>query len=163
MFEGALESAISIEMSSNREQTPNLWWPADHSWCVASEIDLPWTYVAGSSELIGCLLDDDRLETTPSSPEFLISPGTTGWLSDLIQNAVDEVISTGSVTLTLPIGTVNVEWEPSRRRGRGRISTRSQTGGWSSGGSQIHARSPVQLRDQIGIHIQHAVFGLSAV
>jgi hypothetical protein len=30
------------------EQTPNLWWPEDHAWCVATEIDLNSTYVACS-------------------------------------------------------------------------------------------------------------------
>jgi hypothetical protein len=26
-------------------QSPNLWWPDDHAWCVATEIDLNTTYV----------------------------------------------------------------------------------------------------------------------
>src|SRR4051794_31803635 len=41
---------------------PNLWWPEDRAWVVASDIDLPSTYIAGSVELAERLVADDRLE-----------------------------------------------------------------------------------------------------
>jgi hypothetical protein len=31
---------------------PDLWWPIDRAWFVASDTDLEWTYVAGSAELV---------------------------------------------------------------------------------------------------------------
>ncbi len=34
------------------DQTPNLWWPEDRAWFVATEIDLAWTYVGGREALI---------------------------------------------------------------------------------------------------------------
>lgn len=37
--------------------SPNLMWPADRAWFVATEIDLPWTGIAGSGELVADLLD----------------------------------------------------------------------------------------------------------
>jgi hypothetical protein len=43
-------------------QSPNLFWPDDHAWCVATEIDLDSTYVGGSTRLIADLLANDRLE-----------------------------------------------------------------------------------------------------
>jgi len=46
-------------------QGPNLWWPDDRSCCVASEIDLPWTYVGGSEALISDVLGDTRLGAKP--------------------------------------------------------------------------------------------------
>ena len=46
---------------------PNLWWPADRAWCVASEIDLPWTYVGGSKTLIAEVLGDPELIAQPLS------------------------------------------------------------------------------------------------
>lgn len=46
---------------------PNLWWPADRTWCVASEIDLPWTYVGGSHQLIETVLADSELGARPLS------------------------------------------------------------------------------------------------
>jgi hypothetical protein len=44
------------------EWSPNLWWPDDRAWCVATEIDLDSTYVGGSGALIRELLDDSRFE-----------------------------------------------------------------------------------------------------
>jgi hypothetical protein len=46
---------------------PNLWWPADRAWCVASEIDLPWTYVGGSKTVIAEVLGDPELRAQPLS------------------------------------------------------------------------------------------------
>jgi hypothetical protein len=40
----------------------NLWWPADHAWCVATEIDLDSTYVGGSEACIEELLANSELE-----------------------------------------------------------------------------------------------------
>ena len=37
-------------------QSPSLWWPPDHRWCVATEIDFAWTYVGGSASLIAQLV-----------------------------------------------------------------------------------------------------------
>jgi hypothetical protein len=47
-------------------QSPNLWWPDDHAWCVASEIDFRSTYLGGSRALIDRVLDDERFEALPA-------------------------------------------------------------------------------------------------
>jgi hypothetical protein len=47
-------------------QSPNMWWPRDHSWFVASEIDFAWTYVCGSAELIAAVLASPQLEAHPA-------------------------------------------------------------------------------------------------
>jgi hypothetical protein len=49
-------------------QSPNLFWPQDHAWCVASEIDLFCTLVAGSEALALALMDDRRLEAWRVQP-----------------------------------------------------------------------------------------------
>ena len=46
---------------------PNLWWPVDRAWCVASEIDLPYTYVGGRAELIGQILASPALESVAAT------------------------------------------------------------------------------------------------
>lgn len=46
---------------------PNLWWPDDRAWFVASEIDLVSTYVGGPGAAIAELLHDPLLEVVPSS------------------------------------------------------------------------------------------------
>jgi hypothetical protein len=49
-------------------QSPNLFWPQDHTWCVASEIDLFCTLVAGSDALAEALVSDPRLEAWRVQP-----------------------------------------------------------------------------------------------
>ncbi|MFT3899874.1 MAG: hypothetical protein QM728_06480 [Gordonia sp. (in: high G+C Gram-positive bacteria)] len=41
---------------------PNMIWPIDLSWAVATEIDFNWTLVGGTRELIDTILADDRFE-----------------------------------------------------------------------------------------------------
>ena len=43
-------------------QTPNQLWPADHSWFLASDVDLDSTVVGGSRGLIDELLASDAIE-----------------------------------------------------------------------------------------------------
>jgi hypothetical protein len=66
LFEGSLEAAIEIGWTMPGgtfvPQSPNLFWPSDHAWCVASEIDLFCTLVAGSNALITELAGEPRLE-----------------------------------------------------------------------------------------------------
>lgn len=43
--------------------TPDLWWPEDRAWCVASEKDFTWTYIGGSRSLVDSLLAHPGLRT----------------------------------------------------------------------------------------------------
>jgi hypothetical protein len=42
--------------------SPNLVWPADHAWCVTTDIDSTWTGVGGTAALADDLLADPALE-----------------------------------------------------------------------------------------------------
>ncbi|WP_063023530.1 hypothetical protein [Nocardia niwae] len=53
--------------------SPNLIWPADQAWFVATEIDLPWTGVAGSAALIEALRADAALDTEEVQPSSDLS------------------------------------------------------------------------------------------
>jgi hypothetical protein len=55
-----------IAKAQGWEDGPNLWWPDDRAWCVASEIDLPYTYVGGSQELIDAILASPAIEALPA-------------------------------------------------------------------------------------------------
>jgi hypothetical protein len=68
LYAGAIEAARAL-LEFPRWQTPNLWWPDDRAWCVASEIDFCSTYVGGSPALIERVLGDERLEAIPVRPE----------------------------------------------------------------------------------------------
>jgi hypothetical protein len=54
-------------------QSPNLFWPQDHAWCVATEIDLFCTLVAGSEALAQALVGDPLLEAWRVQPADLIA------------------------------------------------------------------------------------------
>ncbi len=45
---------------------PNLWWPDDGAWFVATEIDFVSTYLAGGTEAIQAVLTEPDLEALPS-------------------------------------------------------------------------------------------------
>ena len=46
-------------------QSPSLFWPADRSWCVATEIDFDSTLVGGTVELVAAVLAAPGLEAWP--------------------------------------------------------------------------------------------------
>lgn len=72
LFEGPLADAgrwgaVPYDVDIPRDiNSPNLLWPADHAWFLATEVDQSWTGIAGSRALVAALLADDRLETVRS-------------------------------------------------------------------------------------------------
>jgi len=57
-------------------QSPNLLWPADRGWFLASEIDFNSTLVAGDTDLIANILACPALESWPVHPhDSLASDG----------------------------------------------------------------------------------------
>jgi hypothetical protein len=57
-------------------QTPNIVWPDDGAWCLATEIDLDSTYVGASEECIERILLDPRLEAFPAYLEDRVDVGS---------------------------------------------------------------------------------------
>jgi hypothetical protein len=80
LFEGALEAANQFGWRLSEDcfipESPNLFWPQDRAWCVASEIDLYCTLVAGSESLAEALVADPRLETWRVLPEDPVTYGS---------------------------------------------------------------------------------------
>jgi hypothetical protein len=161
LYERPLLDATSFEIGGRRPQTPNLWWPSDRSWCVASEIDCQWTYLGGSRALIDEVLADDRIESLPASAGDPVFVEFAGWLAELIDRLIDEVTASGEASVELALGTVEVRWRPAWRRGRGQLTTRSsRTSGWSGGGTALNARDPLEFRRQLRFYVEHAVLSL---
>jgi hypothetical protein len=82
LFSGPLEAALDLGHWPSQDwfvpQSPNLIWPADNSWCVATEIDFDSTLIAGDQHLIDAVLDAEDLEATPIEPsDYLDSRGDT--------------------------------------------------------------------------------------
>lgn len=65
LLEGPLDAAGEVAMSLF-PQSPNLFWPEDRAWCVATEIDLDSTYLGGTAALVADVLADERLEAMPA-------------------------------------------------------------------------------------------------
>ncbi len=72
VFVGPLRAALTgrrPEPDWFEPQSPNLFWPADRAWCVATEIDFDSTLVGGSPELIEQLLAHPGLDAWPVHPD----------------------------------------------------------------------------------------------
>ena len=160
LYEGPVAGAMCFRTPDF--QSPNLWWPQDQSWCVASEIDLPWTYVAASRELIDELLTASRLEVLEISPNDPIRGELPTWLDRRIGAAVDEVIDAGSATLVFALGTVTATLTPGRTESV-LVSRSERRSGWGSATSFISSRDSEVMRRDVRRAIERAVFSLVQV
>jgi hypothetical protein len=57
-------------------RSPNIWWPDDRAWCVATEIDLMSTFAGGSAACAEAILGDTRFESFPLDPDQGIGEGS---------------------------------------------------------------------------------------
>jgi hypothetical protein len=66
-----LQGPIAGEGTEGRwgQISPNLIWPPDRSWLVASEVDFDSTLVGGSAELIEAIVDSPALEAWHVEPD----------------------------------------------------------------------------------------------
>lgn len=138
LFSGPVE-AITATADIGHGQTANLAWPADHAWCVASEIDLAWTYVGGSKALIEQVRVDERVEALlaePADPLARIEP----FVAELGERAVEELLDGGHTVITTSMGTVEGWLErPTRwRAGALRVRAEHDDGCMSSSGGPLH-------------------------
>lgn len=73
LFEGHVSEAVRIGRWNTEHwfsaQTPQFFWPADHAWCVATEIDEDSTVIGGSSELVDQLCASEDLEVLWIAPD----------------------------------------------------------------------------------------------
>jgi hypothetical protein len=134
---------------------PNLWWPADQAWCVATELDLPWTYVGGPLGLIEALLADERIEALRAAPGDLVyhvEPWVTEWATAL----TEQVLTRGEATLTTPRGSIR-SW----LSGDGWLHTeKSDPDGTGCGSGKTILTGGAGLRAEVGDYLTDAVLGL---
>lgn len=72
------EGSVALPSLRTREP-PSLWWPADRSWCVATDVDLMTTYVGATTATVDALLADDELEVLQ-----VLDAQSTTWEADLL-------------------------------------------------------------------------------
>ncbi len=74
LMRGPLKAVHALTGLAN--EVPNLWWPADRSWLVSSEIDSDVTYVGGSKALIGTLVGSEALSAVEVSISDPLDPSS---------------------------------------------------------------------------------------
>jgi hypothetical protein len=144
-------------------QCASLWWPADRAWCVATDVDLQWTYVGGPRGLIDAILADDRIEALPASPRDPVSR-VEDWVEAWVDELADALVSRGAASLTTCRGTVEARLRPPGRLREGQliIHTAAATGRASStGDSAVSAND--DLREQVEFQLSVAVIGLAGM
>ena len=70
LFDGPIDAVAAIGTpdpfgSGLRRRGPQWWWPVDRRWFVATEIDYPWTYVAGPRLLVAAVIQHADVEAVP--------------------------------------------------------------------------------------------------
>lgn len=78
LYSGPLEAAL--EWVSTYQQTPHLWWPSPHEWCVATEVDLSWSVVGGPMALIERLQQSAEVEVREVGVDVGLAPAHLGWM-----------------------------------------------------------------------------------
>ena len=160
LYEGPIGAAVAFVDSEG--QTPNLWWPQDRAWCVASEIDLSWTYVGGSAALVASLLAEPRIEAQRAAEGESCQQRVTGWLAEVIEAAVAELFESGTATIETSRGAVRAELEQPRhwRRGCLRTSRVGRNGVTGSSTSMLAQRNDELLREHVSDYLTSAVVEL---
>jgi hypothetical protein len=150
LYSGTVEAAAAIDDAAF---TPNLWWPSDRAWCVASAIDLPWTYVAGSAPMIAELLAHQELEVFPAEPDDRISR-VESWVVEWAYTGVDELLRNGSCRIETPRGYIDAWLErPGLQTGALGITSNAADGRRWSKRTAIEHRVDQELRRLISLHL----------
>ena len=77
LFRGPIDAIMAFIVRDGPfwGDSPNIWWPEDRSWCVATDIDLFDTYIGGSRECIEALLSNPDLEALPTTSDARLDLG----------------------------------------------------------------------------------------
>ncbi|CAM2882596.1 Integral membrane protein [Prescottella defluvii] len=82
LFTGTLDMA-DTQFGATREfpagTSAHLWWPDDHAWCVATDIDLMSTYLGASEACVAAVLAEEELEALPAHADQSLT-----WDSDTV-------------------------------------------------------------------------------
>jgi hypothetical protein len=136
------------------DQTANLWWPDDQAWCVASEIDLGWSYIGGPADLIEQVLADERIEALPVSPDDPVSR-VEDWVDAWAQVATEQLMAAGTATISTSRGTIRATLRRPSWSGSGWLETSSSGDNGVGGGSRtrLSRRSDAELRAEICLYL----------
>jgi len=162
IYQGPAEAVLALPgLDGTFGQCPNLWWPADRAWCVASEIDLPWTYVGGPRGLIDAILADARVEALPAAPDDRVSR-VEDWAAAWVDQLLEDLLAHGTASLSTSRGSVDARLRRPQgiRPGDLRIEVTRRDGGSSSSRASLE-RGEDKLRGNVHGYLTMAVLGLT--
>jgi hypothetical protein len=160
LYTGPIDAALAFAGSTG--QTPNLWWPADRAWCVASEIDLCWSYVGGSASLIAELLADPRLEALPAAlgqPHSWVE----GYVVALAEQGVTDLLQAGKTSIDTTRGSIKATLRGPGRLGRSgllRIQSDTSSGVGARNDHRLTAEADPDLAAELSGYLTLALTGL---
>lgn len=158
LYEGPVEAAVALADAGS--QTANVWWPADRSWCVVSDLDLPWTYVAGSAHLIAQLVDHGDLEVLPANADDPVRR-VESWVDGWVASGVDQLMRTGNGRIETSRGVIEAWFErPGLQPGALGIQVKPDDGRRWGRRTNIEHRVDVELRRLLGLHLTMHVIDL---
>jgi hypothetical protein len=74
--------------NAHHTEVPDLWWPDDRSWCLATDTDFRWLYIGGSSDCIQEITNSKVIEAPVTAPDHC-----SYWIaSDLINDPNGETL-----------------------------------------------------------------------
>lgn len=164
LYTGPVEAAVTLaRLDGTGGQCPNIWWPADRAWCVASEIDLEWTYVGGSRGLIDAILADGRIEALPAEPNDPVGH-VEDWVIAWADQLADGLMARGASSLNTPRGSVDAWLRRPRgiRTGELRIEVAGRGGLGESSRQGLRGPDEV-LRREVHDYLTIAVLDLTGM
>ena len=79
LMTGAVDAIRELAGALGAPRSPHLWWPQDHAWCVATEVDLKTTYIGTDRSCAQDVSSLPGVEAATVSPDLGID-----WLSDTL-------------------------------------------------------------------------------
>jgi hypothetical protein len=164
LYSGPAEAVATLaSLDGTWGQSPNIWWPADRAWCVASELDLQWTYVGGPRGLIDAILADDRIEALPAAPDDPVSR-VEDWVTDWADQLADALMARGAASLSTTRGSVDARLR--RPHGIRKGNLRIEVAGRDSSGGSVHSGlrgDDEKLRREVHDYLTFAVLSLTGM
>ncbi len=161
LYRGPAAAVTWAGPRAGEEQAANLWWPQDRAWCVASEIDLPWSYVAGPAGLIERILADTRIEALPAGPGDPVAR-VEDWVTGWAEQAAADLLAIGEAVITTSRGTVRawLSWAAWRRGRALRTQASGDNGVTGSSTRNLGREGDQELRREVVTYLTFELIAL---
>lgn len=66
LYSGGIDDAADLGLNAPFPVVADYWFPEDRAWCVATDVDLFWTYVGATRACVAAILGGSGLEGVPA-------------------------------------------------------------------------------------------------